>query len=117
MANKKTKRELFGEIREIVVGNEELVNFIDHELELLDKKHAKSGMTANQKVNAEIVDKLYSALVEAETALTINEIQEQFDFTKELSNQKISALLKKLVDTGKVERIKDKKVTRFQAIV
>ena len=37
MANKKTKREFFGEIREIVKENTELVAFIDHELELLDK--------------------------------------------------------------------------------
>ena len=36
MANKKTKREFFGEIREIVKENTELVAFIDHELELLN---------------------------------------------------------------------------------
>ena len=36
-----TKREMFAEIRKIVADNAEMVAFIDHEVELLDKK--KSG--------------------------------------------------------------------------
>mgnify|MGYP003476065849 FL=1 len=46
--------------------------------------------------------------------MTITEIQTSNEDLKELSNQKISALLKQLVDTDLVERIVDKKKTYFQ---
>ena len=43
----------------------------------------------------------------------ISEIQDANDRLGELSNQKMSALLKKLVDTEKVVKTTDKKVTYF----
>lgn len=43
MTNKKTYKELFLEVREIIAGNEELVAFIDHQLELLDKKQVEKA--------------------------------------------------------------------------
>ena len=46
--------------------------------------------------------------------MTITEIQTINGDLKELSNQKISALLKQLVDSDVVERIVDKKKTYFQ---
>ena len=49
MTNKKTKKDLFLEVREVVTGNEELVAFVDHELELLNKKAG----TKSTKVNEE----------------------------------------------------------------
>ena len=49
MANKKTKREFYGELRELVGGNAELVAFIDHELELLDKKSSSKTPTKTQQ--------------------------------------------------------------------
>lgn len=117
MANKKTKRDLFNEVLVLVEGNEELTNFVNHELELLDKKANRTGTTKVQKENAELVEKIYNAMVEIAEPVTISELQEKVDFVADLSNQKVSALLKKLVDAGRVARIKDKKVTKFQAIV
>ena len=114
MANKKTKRDLFNEVLVLVEGNEELTNFVNHELELLDKKANRTGTTKVQKENAELVEKIYNAIAEP---VTISELQEKVDFVADLSNQKVSALLKKLVDAGRVARTKDKKVTKFQAIV
>lgn len=46
--------------------------------------------------------------------MTITDIQTVNEDLKELSNQKISALLKQLVDSDVVERIVDKKKTYFQ---
>ena len=114
MANKKTKKELFVEVLEKVKGNEELTNFITHELELIEKKAQarKNVVTAKQKENEKISEEIYSNLVEAGVALTIKELQDKLD-NKTLSNQKISALLAKMVDEGKVERIKEKKITKY----
>ena len=55
MAEKKTKREHFAELRTLAAGNAELIAFIDHEVELLNKKNsAERKPTINQMDNAKI---------------------------------------------------------------
>ena len=55
MAEKKTKREYFAELRVLAAGNAELIMFIDHEVELLNKKNsAERKPTINQMDNAKI---------------------------------------------------------------
>ena len=112
MTNKKTKRDLFLEVREVVAGNEELVAFIDHELELLDKK----ASTKSTKVNDEqvaLMEKIVNALNEIGRSVTISELQKENAEMAEYSNQKLSAMLKKLVDNKQVTKIVDKKKSYF----
>ena len=112
MANKKTKREFFGEIREIVKENTELVEFIDHELELLDKKtNAKSTKVNTEQV--ELMGKIVNALNEIGRSVTISELQKENAEMAEYSNQKLSAMLKKLVDNKQVTKVVDKKKSYF----
>lgn len=117
MANSKmTKKDYFKALKEIVKGNErevELVAFIDHEIELLVKKSAKSGMTATQKANVEIMEKIVNALAVMDKPVTVTELQRGFAELNALSNQKMSALLKKLVDEGRVVKVIDKKKSLF----
>ena len=55
MAEKKTKREHFAELRVLATGNAELIAFIDHEVELLNKKNsAERKPTINQMDNVKI---------------------------------------------------------------
>lgn len=117
MENKKmTKKDYFNELLKIeaVASNGSLVDFINHELELLDKKSSKSALSKTQVENNNIKDVIVSVLQESARPMTITEIQAVNEDLKELSNQKISALLKQLVDTDLVERIVDKKKTYFQ---
>lgn len=117
MANTKkvTKKEYFGMLRELVADNAELTAFIDHEVELLNKKSNKSGATKTQKENegtkAIIVEVLGTA-----DKMTITEMQNANEELKALSNQKISALLTQLVNAKQVKREKDKKTTYFKLI-
>lgn len=108
-----TKRERFGEIKEIVegLGRTDLVEFVNHELELLDKKASSKTMTASQKENAEIKTKIVEKLVELGRSITISELQKEG--FENYSNQKLSALLKQLVDTKEVVRTTDKKKAYF----
>ena len=112
MANKKTKREFFGEIREIVKENTELVAFIDHELELLDKKTSAKSTKVNTE-QVELMDKIVNALNEIGRSVTISELQKENAEMAEYSNQKLSAMLKKLVDNKQVTKIIDKKKSYF----
>lgn len=123
MENKKvTKKEMFMELVAVIqnagVEKESLyVEFLKHEIDLLDKKaQAKStAETAKQKENNAIIEKIYSILIIASKPMTISELQNEDKELAELSNQKVSALIKKLVDTEKVVRTMDKKKAYFMA--
>ena len=112
MANKKTKREFFGEIKEIVKGNAELVAFIDHELELLNKKTSAKSTKVNTE-QVELMEKIINALNEIGRSVTISELQKENAEMAEYSNQKLSAMLKKLVDNKQVTKMIDKKKSYF----
>ena len=112
MANKKTKREFFGEIREIVKENTELVAFIDHELELLDKKTSAKSTKVNTE-QVELMEKIVNALNKIGRSVTISELQKENAEMAEYSNQKLSAMLKKLVDNKQVTKMIDKKKSYF----
>ena len=114
MANKKTKRNYFEEILNLVEGNEELTNFVNHELELLDKKNANRGTSKTQKENEGIKDEVIKALRVIGEPVTITELQAKDETMAQYSNQKLSALLKQLVETNKVIRTQDKKKALFE---
>lgn len=114
---KLTKKDYFKELKEIVteIGRTDLVDFIDHEVELLTKKGSKSTPTKTQVENEAIKEKIVATLVELGKYATITEIQGANTELADLSNQKISALLKQLVDNQVVEKMVDKKKAYFKA--
>lgn len=112
MTNKKTKKDLFLEVREVVAGNAELVAFVDHELELLDKKASVKSTKINDEQVA-LMEKIVNALTEIGRGVTISELQKENAEMAEYSNQKLSAMLKKLVDNKQVTKVVDKKKSYF----
>ena len=121
MANKKVKRDYFEMIKVICKDNEDIVNFCDHEIELLNRKNAKGGATKTQVENAKVAEMLVNELVKLGKAVTITDLMNMSYTVKEyrlengnpLSNQKISAILKQQVETGKVVKVTDKKKSFF----
>ena len=110
----KTKREYFAEIRTIVADNAELTAFIDHEVELLDRKRTGSRKpTAKQIENEGIKEKMLDALAIAEKPVTIAELKGICEDVAELNSQKIAPLLNALAKDGKVEKTYEKKVAYF----
>lgn len=112
MANKKTKRELFGELRELVADNMELVAFIDHEIGLLDKK-ASSKSTKTNEEHTQLMETIKQELINIGRSVTITELQKESEILSNYSNQKLSAMLKKLVDNKEVNKMVDKKKSYF----
>ena len=110
-----TKIEMFKALKEIaeVKANAELTEKIDNEIALLEKrKDRKSGsLTKTQKENLVIIETIKDFLATVGTPLTVTEIVKQGGF--DLTNQKVSALLKKLVDSGEVVKTVEKKVSYF----
>ena len=118
MEKKMTKKDWFAVLASMVEASEmenktEALAFIAHEVELLEKKSSKSGATKTQKENVEVMEKIKSALSEVDKAVTISELQAVNAAMAEYSNQKLSALLRKLVDGGEVVRTTEKKKAYF----
>lgn len=99
----KTKREYFTELKGIVSANSELVAFIDHELELLDKKNtAPKNPTQKQVENEKFKDIILDNI--GEKSMTVSEIQKDILGTFDLSNQRVSAIVKQLVEDNSLVR-------------
>ena len=112
MANKITKKEMFTMIKAQVKDNAEMVAFIDHEIELLDKKASSKKATKTQEANVGIKSTILTVL-EGAKPMTVTEMQGASAELGELSNQKVSALVRQLVEAGEVVKTIDKKVSRF----
>lgn len=119
MEKKMTKREYFNAIKAIVeaAGQDEMIKFIDHEIELLDKKaNRKSDKpTATQIANEELKGVLSEVLSEVE-GKTVTDLIKSDARLSELSNQKVSALLRLMIKDGTAKSEKDKKKTLFYAV-
>lgn len=118
MAEKKLiKKDYFNMLREIVISMErqDLVDFIDNEIGLLNKKSSRTTLTQTQKENETLKEKIVSTLTELGKYATISEIQQANPELVDLSNQKMSALLKQLVDTKIVDKVVEKKKAYFKA--
>ena len=119
MEKKMTKKEMFGLIKVLLKDNTEIVEFCDHEIELLDKKKSNGNAKANEKM-AQSVDLVYNALASIGKACTVSELISMTDLDElknengVVSTQKVSAMLKKLKDSGRVESYTDKKKTYFK---
>lgn len=119
MTKKMTKKEMFAMVAKVVENSEvankaEMLEFLAHEVELLEKKNSKTGQTKTQKENEVLMAQLLEALAEFDKPITVSEfMKESSHEVATLSNQKLSALLKKLVDSKKVVKSTEKKKSYF----
>lgn len=124
MTNKITKREKFDMLLAIeeVANNEMLVEFINHEKELIAKKSG-SGLrkpTKTQVENETLITKILELLNETTEPMTATEIKEalkdEVDFEKALSVPRVSAQLTKLTKDSKVKRTLYKGTPIFEIV-
>ena len=118
MANKVTKRDNFISIIEVLkgVGRNDLIEVMEHEIELLDKKKASGKMTKTQEANEDIKALIISELNRIGKLVTITELIAQSPKIAEKcgnSNQKVSALMTQLKNSGAVVRTMDGKKAVF----
>ena len=107
---KMTKVEKFALLRAIpaVAENPLLTEFIDHEVELLQKKNSgEHKPTKAQTANVALQNAIFTQM-EDNRLYTITELTKEISELAELSNQKVSALLRALRTEHKVERIEEK---------
>ena len=115
---KPTKRDNFATLLNLdsVKTNPTLVEFINHEIELLDKKNsADKKPTAQQTANESIKSAIVDFMVEG-VKYTITDLIKSVPECAELTNQRVSALIRQLIDEGKVLRTEDKRKAYFSLV-
>ena len=120
MANNKklTKRDHFTALLNIdeVKSNEALVEFINHEIDLLNRKNStEKKPTATQVANQALMADIYKEM-EADRLYSISEMIKEFPCCSELSTPKVSAVIRLLIADGKVERKEEKRKAFFVKI-
>ena len=98
---KMTKKEMFEMIKGVCANDTRIVEFCEHEIELLNRKSSK------------IKGAIINALTEIAKPVTITEMQELNTEMANYSNQKLSALLKQLVESNQVVKTVEKKKSYF----
>ena len=127
MANstKMTKVEMFTAIRSYIEGGKvsvstpEMIAFIDRQVELINNKSAKASSkpTKTQTENANIKVLIMGALRKIGAYVTISDMQGQTPELAEYTNQKLSALMRQLVESGDVVKTVDKKKSYFTVAI
>ena len=114
MANKITKREIIGMMmkEEVVKANPTYVAYLENELALLDKKAQNKKATKTQEQNVGIKATILEVLATIGSG-TVTDIQNGNEELSALSNQKVSALVRQLVESGEVVKTTDKKKSIF----
>lgn len=118
---KMTKRDYFNAILAVLATVEDtdvsgLTAFVNHEIELLENKRSSTKPTKTQTENLAVKETIVSVLKEMGKPATISEMQKFSTELAEFSCQKLSALLKQLVENDKtVTKVTEKKKTYFSA--
>ena len=121
---KLTKKDYFSTLRTYVenlgdakIGDlpaDDVLAFIDHEVELLAKKSGgEKKPTAKQAENDGIKQAILNGMAK-NRLYTITEVQKEI--CPALSNQRVSALMRQLKDEEKVVRIEDKRKAYFSLV-
>lgn len=113
---KMTRVEMFNAIKAIpqVADNQEMVDFIDKQIAQLAKR--KSAESKTQKENKALMEVVVDAMAVLNKPATATQIMKSDAYLSELSLPKVSALLKKLIEDGRVERTIEKKIALFSLV-
>lgn len=135
--NKITRREMFVRISDFIASvdseeegfqqrQEEMIDFINHQIKMLDdrKKSSANGekkLSKEQEQNLVFSEHIWEQM-EAERSYSTSDlmkelpvVEEFLEITgKEMSTQKMSSLMKLLVDAGRVIKTTDKRKVSYK---
>ena len=112
MANKMTKKDYFNAILAKYPLTADEQKFVQNELDLLAKKNASKKPTATQVANEKIKTAILDNLDKG-AKYTITDIMKLVPECADLTNQKVSAIVRQMVDDGTMIRIEDKRKAYF----
>ena len=135
--NKVTRREMFVRISDFIASveseeegfqqrQEEMIDFINHQIKMLDdrKKNSATGekkLSKEQEQNLVFSEHIWEQM-EAERSYSTSDLMKELPVVeeflettgKEMSTQKMSSLMKSLVDDGRVIKTTDKRKVSYK---
>ena len=107
MAKKMTKVEMFKAILDNYDLSASEIEFINHEIELLEKKNSNRKPTKAQAENENLKEIILKGM-ESGKSYTITDLIKSIPEISDLTNQRVSALVRQLKDNDLVERVETK---------
>lgn len=105
-----TKREMYTKIATVCANDQEIVDFVNHEIELLNKKNSAAKKPSKTQIaNEGIKDQILDVLKGSDAPMTATQIADGLG----LSVNKVSALLTQLKEDNSVIRSVDKRKAYF----
>ena len=113
---KPTKKQMFQSILDSCELTAGQVAFIKHEMELLEKKNSSDKKpTAQQVANGGIKASILEVM-KPNQLYTITEIVKGLSNYPDLTNQRVSALVRQMVEAGLVVRTEEKRRAYFSKV-
>ena len=115
MSKKMTKKDYFTAIMEKYPLSADEKAFVEHELELLAKKNASEKKPSKtQQANSALQEEMLEQM-EENRLYSITEMIKELPACADLTNQKVSALVRSLIP-DRIERIEDKRKAFFRKV-
>lgn len=115
---KTTKLDNFTAIRNFLTeqGKEEWASVIAHEVELLEKrKSADRKPTKAQEANTELGKAILEGMADG-ISRTVTDVIKTFPCCEGFSTQKVSPIMNRLVEAGKLTKTEEKRRTLFTIV-
>ena len=111
-----TKKQALEQIMtfEEVKDNPEVMEILAKMLEQLEKPRKENPKKAAER--DELTERVLAVLASQDKPCSIKELREMEDGLGELTSQKISPIMKRLVEAGRVEKTTEKRVSMFRYI-
>ena len=100
----------------VKVSGADVAGFLNHELELLDRKNTVDKKPTKTQQENEVIKSAVLSAMEANRLYSISEMLKEFPACKDMSNQKLSSLVRQMVLDKQVERIEDKRKAFFRKV-
>jgi DNA-binding HxlR family transcriptional regulator len=120
MTNKITKKEMFKRIQDTIatvemdVAEKELyIEFLASQIKLLEKRSSATRKPTQKQLENEEYKATIKTYIDS-TPRTVTEIMQLEDSLSALSNQKVTQLLRQLVEEGSVTRVVDERKSYYK---
>lgn len=100
----------------VKVSGADVAGFLNHELELLDRKNTVDKKPTKTQQENEVIKSSVLSAMEANRLYSISEMLKEFPACKDMSNQKLSSLVRQMVLDKQVERIEEKRKAFFRKV-
>lgn len=100
----------------VEISGADMAGFYNHELELLDRKNTVDKKPTKTQQENEVIKSAVLSAMEANRLYSISEMLKEFPACKDMSNQKLSSLVRQMVLDKQVERIEEKRKAFFRKV-